>query len=35
MKCRGERGDSKPVWGAPKIVGYASTVQLEPSQSGS
>jgi hypothetical protein len=34
MKCR-ERSDSKPVWGAPKIVEYASTVQLEPSQSGS
>jgi hypothetical protein len=23
----------EPVWGAPKIVEYASTVQLEPSQS--
>jgi len=27
-------GDLKPVWGSPKIVGYASTVQLEPWQPG-
>lgn len=25
-------GELKPVWGSPKIVGYASTVQLEPWQ---
>jgi regulator of RNase E activity RraA len=27
-------GELKPVWGSPKIAGYASTVQLEPWQPG-
>lgn len=27
-------GELKPVWGTPKLVGYASTVQLEPWQPG-
>lgn len=27
-------GELKPVWGSPKIVGYASTVQLQPWQPG-